>query len=325
MTVFLTGGTGYLGHSLAKRLAENGITVHALVREQSVSRLPKHNNIRAFTGDIMDQDSLSYAMEGCTAAFHLAAYTNMRCNDIQPFYTTNVTGTENILQVASQLNIEHLVYTSSLSVMGKALHGVPITEGQPRLNSFANDYELTKAMGEDLVREYNSNGMQTRILNVTRIFGPGPSTFSNGVNRLIHMLKHRSMLFVPDRLQSEANYVYIDDVVQAHINAVEYGKGGENYIIGGYNLSYDELFTLLQRWLRKTIKIVRLDYKLLRNALSVNAGLNRIFGNSQPINPSILDTLFTNRTASSEKAQNELNYTITPMEKAFLNTIQRLN
>ena len=185
MKVLLTGATGYIGHQLALKLAARNITVHALVRNLNSNKIPHHKNIILFKGDICDYQSIELAIEDCQYVFHVAAFTNLKCNKIDDFYTTNVLGTKNLLKAALKFNIKKLIYTSTLSVFGPALKNVPINELQPRLVSYSNDYELTKSMSEEVVREYTGKGLPCVILNVSKVYGPGLATFSNGVNKLI--------------------------------------------------------------------------------------------------------------------------------------------
>ena len=146
MKVLLTGATGYIGHQLAIELAKRNFIVHALVRDLNSDKIPRHDNIVPFKGDICDLRSIKKAVSNCEYVFHTAAFTDLKCNKIDNFYKTNVLGTINVLQASLDEQIKKVVYTSTLSVFGPALFHVPITEQQPRLTSYANDYELTKKM-----------------------------------------------------------------------------------------------------------------------------------------------------------------------------------
>lgn len=325
MKVFITGSTGYLGHELAMTLAHRGTPVHAMVRDTRSNRVPKHENIRLFQGNLEDQQEIQQAMEGCTHVIHSAAFTNMRCKEVDAFYNTNVEGTENILQNALSSDIERFVFTSSLSVFGPSLKNRPITENQPRMVSFANPYELTKSMAEDLVRSYNSKGLPSLILNVTKIYGPGLKSFSNGVNRMIEIYKKSPFLVVPSKTKVVSNYVFIKDVVDAHIAALTQGCPGENYIIGGENVSYDQLFDHIRELTNSQTKIVKVNYSLSRFALSFLDRLKSLFGAKNSIGPEILDALFTYRLSTSEKAGKDLNYSFQPFKQGLEQTVQFLN
>jgi nucleoside-diphosphate-sugar epimerase len=185
MKVLLTGATGYIGHQLAIKLARQNYEVIALVRDLDSKKIPKHNNITSVKGDICDYESIQRAIKDCQYVFHTAAYTDLKCNKIDNFYNTNVVGTKNVLEASLAEKIKKVIYTSTLSVFGPSLFHVPITEEQPRIASYNNDYELTKTISEEVVSDYVKKGLSCTILNVSRVYGPGLNTFSNGVNKII--------------------------------------------------------------------------------------------------------------------------------------------
>ena len=324
MKAFLTGSTGYIGNRLATKLAEQDFEVHALVRDLRSSRVPKHDNIKPFKGDICDIKSVQKAVKDCDYVFHAAAFTDLKCNKVKRFYNTNVKGTKNVLHAAYDNDVKKVVYTSTLSVFGPALHRVPITENQPRLVSYSNDYELTKKMSEEEVMKFTDKGLACTILNVTRVYGPGLKGFSNGVNALISKIIKDKVLFVPSRPNVEANYVYIDDVVNAELLAMKKGEPGEKYIIGGENVDYNELFKKIIELSNSKISILKMDYRLIKGIIAFISNLNRLLGLDPPLTTKVLDSLFTHRSASSEKAISALGYNITPLNKGIEKTINHL-
>ncbi len=324
MKALLTGATGYIGHQLAIELVKRNFIVHALVRDLDSDKIPKHDKIIPFKGDICDLRSIKKAVTNCDYVFHAAAFTDLKCNKIDNFYRTNVLGTTNVLQASLEEQIKKLVYTSTLSVFGPALHQVPITEDQPRLVSYANDYELTKKMSEETVLKYVEKGLSCTILNVTRVYGPGLKTFSNGVNTIITKIMRDKTLYVPSKLDVEANYVYIDDVVNAELLAAEKGRSGEKYIIGGENIDYEGLFRKIKTIAKSNISIKKINYDLIKRIIGFISGLSNLLGRKPPLTPKVLDSLFTNRSASSQKAISSLNYRITPLNSGLAKTIRYL-
>lgn len=325
MKVFLTGATGYIGHQLALKLASENYEVNALVRNLNSRNIPKHKNIKIFKGDIRNYETIQKAILNCEYVFHTAAYTDLKCNKIDNFYETNVVGTSNVLKAAFAENIKKVIYTSTLSVFGPALYSVPITEDQPRIASYSNDYELTKKMSEEVVLEYVKNGLSCTILNVTRVYGPGLKTYSNGVNTIISKIMNDRFLYVPSKLNVEANYVYIDDVINAELLALEKGVSGEKYIIGGENTDYNGLFNKIIDISNSKISIFRINYELIRSGIAFISNVNWLFGMSSSLTPKVLDSLFTNRSASSQKAISSMDYKITPLNKGLAQTIKFLS
>lgn len=325
MKVLLTGATGYVGHQLALKLASQNYEVHALVRDLDSEKIPRHNMITPFKGNICEYESIQNAIKNCEYVFHTAAFTDLKYNKIDKFYNTNVIGTKNVLEASLEEKVKKVIYTSTLSTFGPSLFHVPITETQPRIASYSNDYELTKSMSEEVVSEYVKKGLPCTILSLTRVYGPGLKTYSNGVNSLISKIMNDKVLFVPSKLNIEANYVFIDDVLNAELLALEKGNSGEKYIIGGENSDYKTLFDQIKEISKSKIAILQIDYDLVKNSIAFMNNLNLIFGKSFLLTPKVLDALFTNRSASSQKAISSLNYKSTSLKKGLKQTIKYLS
>lgn len=317
MKVFLTGATGYVGHQLAKKLASEHFEVHTLVRDLDSAKVPKHKNIIAYQGDLCNYESILKAMEGCTYVFHMAAYTNLKCMNIDNFYKVNVVGTQNVLKAALHYQVEKVIFTSTLAVFGPSFKQVPITELQPRLASYANDYELTKSMSEEVVMNYVKKGLNCVVLNLSSVYGPGLNTFSNSLSKLILKIYKNDVLIVPSKLNIISNYVFIDDVISAHILALQSGKSGEQYIIGGENVNYQELFNKIITLTKSRIRIIKVNYGLVKYTVLALSYLSRILGVGFVLTPKVLDSLFINRSASSKKAITNLKYKITPFSSGL--------
>ncbi|MBD0825272.1 NAD-dependent epimerase/dehydratase family protein [Aestuariibaculum marinum] len=322
MKVLVTGSTGYIGHELALALAKKKITVHALCRDIHSPKVPLHDKIILFKGDICDKSSLKKAIKDCEYVFHCAAFTNLKCKSINSFFETNVVGTENVLAAALNEGVKKFVFTSSLSVFGPSYKNIPITEEQPRLASYANDYELTKCMAEEKVKGYSKLGLPYVILNVSRVYGPNINGNPFGVYHLIEQMVNKSILLMPNRGEVRTNYVYVKDVVKAHIKVIKSSVRDENYIIGGENISYNTLFQFIKTLTKSKVRIIRCNYKMIRMVLSVWNALGSFFNWSSFLNPQVIDALFINRQSVSNKAKRDLKYTVTPLEKGLKKTIK---
>ena len=179
-------------------------------------------------------------------------------------------------------------------------------------------------MAEELVRTYNDQGLPSIILNVSKIYGPGLKSFSNGINRLIELCSQSPVLIIPDKTQVVSNYVYIGDVIQAHIASLFKGRPGENYIIGGENVSYEKLFQYIMALTQSRTKIVKINFALSRFAISILDKLKSLYGSDTSIGPEVIDALFTYRVSTSEKAVRDLDYQYVPLEKGLQNTLEYL-
>ena len=324
MKIFVTGATGYVGHQLALKLANENYSVVALVRDLNSEKIPKHKNIMPVKGNICDYESVEKGIKGCDYVFHAAAYTNLKCKNLDNFYDANVLGTENILKAAFENQVKKVIYTSTLAVHGPSYKSIPITENQPRLISYSNDYELTKGVSEELVFAYIKKGLPCAILNVSRVYGPGLKTFTSGVNTLISKIVKSDFLVVPSKLDITTNYVFIEDVVNAHLLAMKKTNSIGKYIIGGENASYETLFASIKSITKSKTRIVKVNYGFIRTSFSCINLFKRFLGTPSGITAKVLDSLFVNRVASSQKALNDLGYQITSLNRGLITTINYL-
>ncbi len=217
MKILITGATGYIGHRLALTLAERNNEVHILVRNPDSRNIPQHKNIKVFAGDITDKQSITPAINGCKQVYHTAALVKAFDKDASLFYKVNVEGTRNLLESALESGIEKFVFTSSCSVIGPTLKAA-MCENDKRVAPLDNDYDTTKYLAENLVKEYGKKGLHTVIVSPSKVFGPsGFDAKSISVNTVISRFIKGEPTFVPKPSQLIAHYCFLDDVVEGHI------------------------------------------------------------------------------------------------------------
>ncbi len=321
MKIFITGATGYIGNLLALKLAEEGNIIHALVREPETNN-PDHPNIKLFQGNVTDINSIRTAMDECEQVFHLAAFARLWVRPSDIFYKINVEGTKNILDVAIEKNVLKLVYTSSTAVFGTSINE-PLSENDPRTIGFNNDYDLSKCMAEKLIMDYTKKGLNALIVNPSRVYGPGKETYSNPFTRILKALMKGEPVPVPKCPDVVANYSYIYDVVEGHILAMKNGKAGERYILGGENISYRQLFSVVREIIPAKY-VVPLPKMILKVAGYMQL-LRFYLTKKQPgFTPSAINRYYSNTAFSCLKAIKELNYKITPFRQGMIDTIHHL-
>ncbi|MEO7263292.1 MAG: NAD-dependent epimerase/dehydratase family protein [Ferruginibacter sp.] len=319
MKTFITGATGYIGNQLVKKLLEKDMHLHLLVRNPFSLAIPKHKNISIYKGDILNVTELTRAMQGCSHVYHCAAIARMSSHDRNKFFEVNVSGTQNVLDAAINTGVKKLVFTSSAAVFGPSLN-IPLTEEDPRIEAFESDYDFAKHLAENLVREYVAHGLHTVIVNPSRVYGPGLQTYSNAVNRLIMQLMKKSFMLVPDVSQYRGNYTFLDDVVHGHIKAMEHGRAGENYILGGENISNDVLALTIKHFAARSAKIIKCPSAILK----ILIGISSPFTKDTDFNAAMIKRLHKHRMLCSDKAIAQLGYNITPFETGIETTIKYL-
>jgi len=323
MKILITGATGYIGHQLALTLAERGNEINILVRDPNSANVPFHKNIHVFAGDITDRQSISAAMRNCEQVYHTAALVKIFARDPSDFYKVNVDGTGNVLAKALEHGVKKLVFTSSCAVMGPSLNE-PRCENDPRITAFDNEYEFTKFLAENLVKEYVHKGLFTVIVSLSKVYGPGIETHPVSVNKQIKKIINGNTVFIPGPGAVVSNYCFIDDVVHGHILAMCKGIGGEKYILGGENISYLELFKTIKTISGTKARIIQVPRSLVNIWAFLQWIQYKITGKEPVVTAKAARFIFCNKVFSSNKAVQQLGYRLTPIKEGLQQSIQFL-
>ena len=326
MKIFITGATGYIGQKLALRLAKDGHRIHALVRNlKKGASLLTHPNICIYEGDIMDSTSLLTAMRGCVEVYHLAALASVWHRKPQTFDLVNVEGLKNVLDCCLQLNIRNVLFTSTAGVVGESKDMHPVCELTNLNAQLETLYEKSKVKAEALLKEYVTKGIRGIIVNPSRIYGPGLLTESNGFTRLLKMYINGSWKVKPCNGKSIGNYVYIDDIINGLILAMEKANPGERYLLGGINATYNEFFNVVDELTGVQRKMYNVPLPVMLLSSRFQLLMARLFGKQPMITPSFVRKYNKHWIVNSAKAERELDYSITPLKVGVSKTLAWLN
>ncbi|HYM93569.1 MAG TPA: NAD-dependent epimerase/dehydratase family protein [Chitinophagaceae bacterium] len=323
MKILVTGASGYIGNKLVRVLATKGHQVNAFVRSSSSKKLLQHFNISIFEGDILDEDSLAKAMNGCEQVYHTAGMVKFWSKDPTLFYQQNVGGTNNVLKTALQSGVKKLVYTSTCGVWSPCDDHL-YTENDPSVSSFNNDYDLSKYLAEKAVREYSCKGLFTVVVNPPRVYGPGQHRYSSAINRFICQLLNNKISPLLWRLETKANYAFVDDVVNGHILAMENGLGGERYILGGENISYKKFIETVISLSRTKNIFIRIPTPFLKAWSWIELMRSKMNGHDPLMTPNIVKRVVIDKIFDCSKAIRQLGYEITPFTEGIRITIDHL-
>ena len=321
MKVFVTGGTGYIGRELIRQLLQHDNEVTALIRNGNPRFHQK--GLTWKTCSLSDPDGLSGIMKGCSQLYHVAALAKMWHPWPEEFFEVNVTGTRNAIEAAQRAGIRKMVYTSTAGVMSGSIN-TPITEDDPILEPFDDDYPATKFMAERIVAQAAQPGFETVIVNPPRVFG-GIDNGVNAINNLIRSYLKRNFYIVPGDGSYQGNYAFIDDVVKGHMGAMAMGKSGERYIVGGENHSYESFYELVGVVTGKKNKPISVSRRLISWVASASERWTQLTGREPAITTAMANKIFSNRQLSCAKAIRDLNYSITPLASGLDKTLQILN
>jgi farnesol dehydrogenase len=323
MKIFITGATGFIGTHLSARLLEDH-EVTVLIRDNSVAAAYSGKGFHVVNGDIFDTIKLRSGMYGCDLVFHLAAFTRPASKDTSLSYKTNVDGTGNVIQAAAMSGVKKLIVTSTAGTMGFSIDGSPVNEDTNIDPVLYTEYERTKLQAEKLALAASSEKMSVVVVNPSRVYGPGNMSDSNSVTKIIRLYGKGIWRIIPGNGTATGNYAYIDDVVNGHLLAARFGRGGQRYILGGENLTYTQFFQTLGKVYGKELKMVHISPSAMKGIASSARFLSRITGSQPFISESWIDKYLQNWILSSRKAIDELSYTITPFEEGAARTAEWL-
>jgi nucleoside-diphosphate-sugar epimerase len=322
MKVFVSGATGFIGARLVEKLACLGYTVHALYRDEKKAEKIRIPGVVLFRGDIMDFESVEKAMSGCSQAYHLAAYAKVWEKNHARIYQLNLGATMRVLRAAINASVERTVVTSTAGIFGPS-DGDPVTENASPSRYFI-DYEYSKAILEEVLKTTAAAGVQVITVNPSRVYGPGELSESNGVTRMIDKYRKGKWHIIPGNGNSSGNYVYIDDVVQGHILAMQKGVPGKSYILGGENISYTGFFKELSGLTGLKPFMIKVPVPLMIFMATAIFNLARIRGKSPLITPALARKFSHNFLVSSNRAETELGYHSLSLREGLQKTLDWL-
>jgi dihydroflavonol-4-reductase len=313
-TILVTGGTGFIGSNLAAALLHEGNSVRILRRQSSNLFNVKNLDVEHRIGDVCDAQSVREAVRGCEVVFHTAAIVSFWKPMRKVQYETNVIGTRNVVEACLAQGVQRLVHTSSIAALGHPPEGSLADETTP-FNWGDNGYKISKRLAEAEVMSGIGKGLDAVMVNPAVVIGPGDIHF-NGGKIILSVKKGRTPFYVKGGL----NIVFVADVVRGEMLAAEKGKKGERYILGGENLTHKQVFEITAAIVDGSsprVKLPILAVKLGAKLFDV-AGM---FMRKEPlITSELIEGAGLHNWYSSEKAQKELGYSITPFRKAVEET-----
>ena len=322
--VFVTGGTGFIGTRLVQALIDRGQAVRVLSRRADPKPPPgfdgpqrgpwRHERVELVRGEIGDRDLLVRAMAGCRRVFHLAAYAKNWARDPQTFFEVNVQGMRNVFDAAAESGVERVVWTSTVLTFGPTPPGVVADEDTPRITDrYYTQYERTKTIAEGEALRRAQEGLPVVIVNPTRVYGPGHLTEGNALARLIDDYDRGKVPVLLNRGVNVGNYVLVDDVAKGHILAMEKGRVGQRYILGGENASLKQFFRIVDEVSGKRHRQLPIFKVLPLLFAGFQEQRARWLGVYPRITPGWVRTFLADWAYSSEKAGRELGYRPTPL------------
>jgi len=242
-TAFVTGGSGFIGGRLVRRLAGEGVKVRALARSDGSAAAVSELGAEAVRGELGDPAAMALGAEGCEISFHLAAHV-ADWGPMEDFVRGNIDGTRNALEASRRAGVRRFVHcgTEAAILAGTPLHHAD--ETMPLRTDSPAPYSQTKARAEALVRKANGDGIETVVVRPRFVWGAGDTTL---LPQISEASQSRSFAWINGG-SHRTSITHVDNVVEGLIGGAERGAGGEAYFItDGEDVVFREFISELLR------------------------------------------------------------------------------
>lgn len=248
-TVFITGGTGFIGAYIIKELVTRGYKVKALRRNNYTPFFidaEVFSTVEWIEGDLFDVVALEEGMQQCDFVIHSAAVVSFHKKDRDLMYRTNIIGTANVVNMCIEAGIKKMVHISSVAALGRTAHGDQVNEEKKWQPSDINThYAISKYKGEMEVWRGMGEGLQTVILNPSTVIGYGDwnqsscAIFKNVFNEF------------PWYTNGINGFVGVEDVARAAVALMESDIASQRFIVNTENWSFRQLFETIAEGLHR--------------------------------------------------------------------------
>ena len=313
--VLVTGASGFVGWHVARLLSERGCTVRALARRpDSVREL----NVEVVRGDLCDPASLEQAVAGCSTVFHVAADYRLWVRDPDPMYRSNVDGTRSVLAAARKAGVDRVVYTSTVGCIGFVKGGLGDETTPVSLADMTGHYKRSKWLAEQEALQSAREGCPVVIVNPTAPVGDHDFKPTPTGKTIVDFLKGGMPAYVDTGL----NIVNVSDVACGHWLALERGRDGERYILGGENLTLRQIFSELAELGGLAAPKVRLPWAVAAMAGAASTGLASLTGREPKVPWDGVRMARKKMWVTHAKAERELGYHPAPAREALRRAVE---
>ncbi len=316
--VLVTGVSGFVGSAVARKAAEAGWQVLGLCRRSS-----PRANLADFPGTLIEGDArdpaaMARALEGVRTLFHVAADYRIWAPDPEEIVSNNLSSTRATMEAALGARVERIVYTSSVATLKPDPDG-PADESRPAAPGEAvGAYKRSKVLAERLVETMvGERGLPAVIVNPSTPIGPRDVRPTPTGRIVVEAASGRMPAFVDSGL----NLVHVDDVAEGHLLALEKGRIGERYILGGQDVSLRRMLATIAGLAGRRAPRVSIPRAPLFPLAWANEQLARVTGKEPFLTLDALRMAAHNMYFSSAKAEAELGYHARPHEEALADAI----
>ncbi len=320
MTTLVTGVSGFVGSAVARALLEAGHDVRALVRADSNRANLRGLELELCEGDLTDAESMRAAVAGCRYVFHVAAEYRLWHPRPACIYSANVEGTRNVMRAALAEGVERVVYTSSVATLGLCADGSPADEDtETSLEQMIGHYKRSKFMAEqEVLTLAREKDLPVVLVHPSAPMGPRDVRPTPTGRMILDAAAGRMPAYVDTGL----NVVHVDDVARGHLLALEHGRQGQGYILGGEDMSLRRILESVAQIVGRRPPRWKLSPTALMPLAYMAQGWARITRGGEPrLTVDGLRLARKHMYFSSAKARRELSYAPRPAREALQDAV----
>jgi dihydroflavonol-4-reductase len=315
MTTLVTGATGFVGSAVARTLAARGHALRLLSRPSSDRRNLVGLDAEVVIGDLTDPDSLRRAAAGCRYVVHVAADYRVWVPDPDAMLRANVDGALAMVRAAADAGAERIVHCSSVAALGQIGDGTPADENTPTNEAdFVGIYKRSKYLAEKAVFDLaKRESLPVVVVNPAAPVGPRDIKPTPTGKMILDAAAGR----MPAYIDTGLNIVHVDDVAEGHVLALEKGRIGERYVLGGENMLLKDILGLVADVVHRRPPFIRLPEAVVWPAALVMEKLAGVTGIAPMMTRDHLKMARKKMFYSSAKATSELGYSPRPVRLAI--------
>lgn len=309
-TVLVTGAGGFVGSAVVRQALAAGYNVRAMLRSVGSLGNLAGLDVASVQADIRDSAAVERAVSGVRFVIHVAADYRLWAPEPSEIIRTNVLGTRTVMTAALRAGVERVVYTSSVATLALQPGGASADESVPLVEDDAiGAYKQSKVAAERLVLDMvASDGLQAVIVNPSTPIGPRDARPTPTGRIIVEAASGR----MPAFLDTGLNLVHVDDVAAGHIAALERGRIGERYILGGDNVALGDMLGAIAGLVDRKAPTVKLPRKLLYPLAYAAEAWARRTGREPFLTVDGLHLAKYHMFFTSAKAEHELGYRARP-------------
>jgi dihydroflavonol-4-reductase len=316
MRAFVTGGTGFIGGHVVRKLVDRGYEVCALARSDSGAAKLETTGAHAVRGDIADVASMREGMQGSEVVFHIAAWYRLGTRDQAKAEAINIDGTRNVLSLAHELGVPKTVYTSTIAVLGDT-KGRLVDESFYQGGPFLTEYDRTKWLAHYKVAlPLIEKGAPIIIVMPGGVYGPGDHSL---IGEMMHSF-YRGLFPILPGPETTLTYAHVEDIAEGHILAAEKGKIGESYILAGPAMRLNEIMNLWSEITGKRAPAMHIPAHFLRPFAPLAGALGASLPMPLLFSRDAIAILGASYTARADKAQAELGWQLRSLKSGMTET-----